>query len=218
MIDFEVKIHRMGGGFYQTKYPDPKTGKRKRKRFSTMKEAKNYKRYIEGLVQSKGFNSLNNKLRVEAAMEDYLSKFPDSKVRERKQSFNDFMGAFSDFFVGDITTNDLQEWMKGEQEDRSLSNKTMNSIKSCLNNFFKYLRSEGIISSNPMMEVKFSRYDTPRKKRIILSVGEVRTLLKNAKTFSPEVLYPICPVLPIQGEGRRRFLGSIGMMWILTLA
>lgn len=43
---------------------------------------------------------------------------------------------------------------------------------------------------NPLDEVYFKRFDTPRRKRVVLSINEVRTVLDNAKKFSPDVLYP----------------------------
>ena len=51
--EFEVRIYRMGSGYVQTRYLDPKTGKRKRKRFDTLKEAKNYKKQIESKFVAK---------------------------------------------------------------------------------------------------------------------------------------------------------------------
>ena len=189
MLDFEVKINRMGGGYFQTKFRDPKTGFRKRKRFPNLKEAKSYKKRIEDLVHSKGCHAFSD-LRVTQAMEDYLGKFPDSKVRERKKHFLSFIDTLGHHRVSTITANDLQEWMEKNQEQGNLSNRTMNSVKSQLNGFFRHLKTEGVINQNPMLDVHFKRFDIPRKKRVLLSIEEVRTALENAKRFSPDVLYP----------------------------
>ena len=66
-----------------------------------------------------------------------------------------------------------------------------------------------------MLEVSFSRFDTPRRKRVILSVGEVKTVLENAKRFSPVLYFPISLVPPIPEQERMRSLGLIEVMLIL---
>jgi len=188
-MEFEVKIHKMGNGFIQTKYLDPKTGKRKRKRFSTLKEAKEYKKRIEDRVNSKGINAFND-LRVAQAMKDYIEKFPTSQVRARKNHFKSFIDKFGIYRVNEVTTSDLQSWMEENRASDNLSTRTMNHVRSQFNGFFKYLKDERYIAQNPIIDVHFKRFDTPRRKRVVLSIEEVRTILDNAKKFSPDILYP----------------------------
>jgi len=186
---FEVKIHRMGNGTIQTKFLDPKTGKRKRKRFSTLKEAKEYKKKIEDRVNSKGVNAFND-LRVSQAMKDYIESFPTTQVRSRKNHFKGFIEKFGVHRVNEVTTSDLQGWMEEVKEENNLSTRTMNHVRVQFNGFFKYLKDEKYIVQNPITDVHFKRYDTPRRKRVILSIEEVREIIANAKKFSPDILYP----------------------------
>ena len=87
---FEVKIHQMGSGHIQAKFFDPKTGKRKRKRFTTLKDAKDFKKSTESRVNSKGVNTFSD-LRLAQAMMTYLEAFPASNVRSRKNHFKSFI-------------------------------------------------------------------------------------------------------------------------------
>lgn len=83
MNQFEVKLHKLSSGFIQSVYRDPKTGSRKRKRFATLKEAKDYKKRVESRVNSKGVNAFND-LRVAQAMKDYIEGFPTIKQEAEK--------------------------------------------------------------------------------------------------------------------------------------
>ena len=78
----------------------------------------------------------------------------------------------------------------------------MNHIKSQFNGFFKYLKDEGYITHNPMSEVYFKRFDAPRRKRVILSIEEVRQVLENARKFSPDILYPYLSCVAHTGARR----------------
>ena len=104
---FEVKIYRMGSGYIQARYLDPKTGQRKRKRFSTLREAKAYKKQMEDRVNSQGTSVFNN-LRISQAMKDYIEKFPHSQVRSRGSHFKSFIEKFGAYKVNGMTTSDLQ--------------------------------------------------------------------------------------------------------------
>ncbi|MAZ48549.1 MAG: hypothetical protein CME65_08295 [Halobacteriovoraceae bacterium] len=189
MIEFEVRLHKLSSGYIQTVYRDPKTGLRKRKRFGSLREAKEYKKKVEARVKSKGVNAFSD-LRVSQAMKTYLEKYPKSQIRCRKNHFKSFIDTFGIYRVSEITTSDLQVWMEENQKKDSLSSLTMNRVKSHFNGFFKYLKDEELIGANPIAEVQFKRFDNPRRKRVVLSIDEVKTVLENAKKFSPELLYP----------------------------
>ena len=187
--DFEVKIYRMGSGYFQAKYRDPKTGERKRKKFNNLKEAKSYKKKIEDLVRSKGVHAFSD-LRLSRALDEYLEKFPNSKIRERRIFFRSFIETFGIHRIAEIKSHDLQRWMDKSKQERNLSYRTMRHVKVQFNEFFRYLRAEGHILENPLDEVYFRPIDSPRKKRLVLSVDEVKTILENSKRFCPHILHP----------------------------
>ena len=201
LLEFEVKIYRMGSGHIQTRYLDPKTGKRTRKRFATLKEAKAYKKQIEARVHSQGESAFND-LRVSQAMKEFLEKFPHSQIRSRKNHFKCFIEKFGAHKVSGVTTSDLQNWMDTSKKASNLSHLTMNRVKTQLNVFFKYLKEEGYITQNPITEVHFKKFDKPRRKRVILSIEEVRGVLENARKFSPHILYPYLACVAHTGARR----------------
>ncbi len=207
MMDFEVKLHKMGSGFIQAKYVDPKTGKRKRKRFESLKDAKIFKKEVEDRVYAKGNHAFSD-LRLAQAMKTYLEAFPASRVRERKNHFKSLIDTFGIYRVNEITVNDLKEWFASRKAEGNLSERTVNGIKSQFYRFFEYLADEGQLQRNPLDKIKFKRYDTPRRKRVILSVDEVRDVLKNANTFSPEILSPYLAIAAHTGA-RRSEIGKL---------
>ena len=206
--DFEVKIHKMGSGLIQTKYIDPKTGKRKRKRFETLKEAKTYKKRMELKIKEKGIHAFSD-LRVSEVMKDYLERVSDKQIKARKNHFVGFIEKFGVYKVSEISTSDLQVWMEGIKEKDNLSSLTMNRIKCQFMGFFKFLKSEKLIRENPLSDVHFKSFDTPRRKRIVLSVDEVREILNNVEMFSSDVLFPFLSCLAHTGARRGEILNLL---------
>jgi integrase/recombinase XerD len=202
---FEVKIYKTGDGLFQTKYMDPKTGRRKRNRFQSLKEAKNHKLEIEARLKSKGLSAFTD-LRVAQALQLYLEKFPNAYIRSRKNHFRDFVERFGTHRVSELGTNDLHEWMTETKEKTGLSERTMNNVRSQFFGFFEFLENEDYVRQNPIKKVRFKRYDNPRRPRVVLSVEEVLTLLENAKTFSPKVLYPYLYTIAHTGARRGEIL------------
>ena len=198
---FEVKIHQMGSGHIQAKFFDPKTGKRKRKRFTTLKDAKDFKKSTESRVNSKGVNTFND-LRLAQAMMTYLEAFPASNVRNRKNHFKSFIDRFGIYRVTEITINDLKEWFQIRKSADNLSELTVSAIRSQFYCFFQYLVDENYLTLNPLDKIKFKRYDIPRRKRVIMSVNEVLKVLETAKVFSPDLLYPYLAVAAHTGARR----------------
>lgn len=205
MLDFDVKIHKKGDGTFQTKYLDPKTGKRKRKLFPTLKEAKLHKSEIESNLKNKGLSAFSD-LRVSQAMKSYIEKFPESIVRERKNQFTSFIETFSSHRVSELTGNDLKEWFESRRSEGNLSELTLNRIRSQFFGFFEYLVDERHIHMNPLKKIKFKRFDNPRRARVVMSVEEVKEILENAKSFDPKTLYPYLYTLAHTGARRSEVL------------
>ncbi|MDD4976738.1 MAG: hypothetical protein PHY93_20450 [Bacteriovorax sp.] len=200
---FEVKIHKMGTGFFQCKFRDPKTGSRIRKRFDSLKEAKNFKKTTESQVNSKGENVFSD-LRISQAMKDFLENSPGSNVRGRKNHFKSFIDTFGVYKVTELTQTDLRKWILNTKDQLDLSEKTLNSICSQFFGFFQYLMEENYLTVNPVKGIRFNRHANSRRPRIVFSVGEVREILANAKTFSPNVLIPNFLVSHIRALEERR--------------
>lgn len=205
MISFDVKIHRKSDGSYQTKYLDPKTGKRKRNLFPSLKEARLFKQKLEGQIQDKGIGAFND-LRLANAMKMYLERFPNSTVRARKNHFQSFIENLGIYRVSEITSSDLREWFEARKKAGNLSEKTLNTLRSQFYGFFEFLEDEGHIQGNPLKKIRFKRHDNPRRLRVVLSVEEVKELLENAKKFDPKTLYPYLYTLAHTGARRSEIL------------
>jgi site-specific recombinase XerD len=204
-MSFAVKIYKTGDGHFQSKFMDPKTGRRKRKRFQTLKEAKIYKLEVEARLQNKGLSAFSD-LRVSQAIKTYIDRFPNSIIRARKNHFKDFVEKFGNHKISELNTNDLREWMDGQKAKGDLSEKTMNRVRSQFFGFFEFLVDEDYIRINPTKKIRFKRHDNPRRPRVILSVEEVLEILKNAKTFSPEILHPYLYTIAHTGARRSEVL------------
>lgn len=205
MISFDVKIHKKADGSFQTKFFDPKTGKRKRKLFPTLKEAKLFKSEVESKIQSKGTSAFSD-LRVSHAMKAYIEKFPNSIVRSRKNQFETFIETLGAYRINELTTNDLRKWFETRKSIGNLSELTLNRIRSQFFGFFEYLVDENFIRANPLKKIKFKRHDNPRRARVVLSAEEIKEVLQNAKTFDSKTLYPYLCALAHTGARRSEIL------------
>lgn len=204
-MDFEVKIHKTNDEKFQTKFLDPKTGIRKRKRFETLKEAKLFKQQTESGLQNKGLSAFSD-LRISQAMKLYIDRLPNTIVRSRKNQFSSFIETFSAHKVCELTVNDMRAWFESRKQFGNLSEKTLNRIRSQFYGFFEFLVDENHIRQNPLKKIRFKRFDTPRRARVILSVDEVKELLKNVKTFDEKTLYPFIYTLANTGARRSEIL------------
>ena len=205
MISFDVKIHKKTDGSFQTKFLDPKTGKRKRKLFPTLKEAKLFKSEVESKIQHKGSAAFSD-LRISQAMKSFIEKFPSSIVRSRKNQFQSFIERLGTHRVTELTVNDLRLWFDARKREGDLSELTLNRIRSQFFGFFEYLVEENHIRVNPLKKIKFKRHDNPRRARVVLSVEEIKVILENAKTFDDKTLYPYLCALAHTGARRSEIL------------
>lgn len=120
----------------------------------------------------------------------YNEHHPNSSILSRRNHYQSFVLYFRDVPVKNINTSDLMEWMVDTQKKYNLSERTLLQIKSQLNPLFKWLLMEGIISSNPMTNIKFRRNVAPKRSRCVMGCQEVAKILEDAKAHDPVFLFP----------------------------
>lgn len=205
MLDLKVKIYELKTGHTVVCYMDPSSLKRKRKKFSSKLEAKNYHKELDLLFSKRGAQAFDT-TPVSQLMKYHLEKMPDSRIRERKNHFLSFCDEFGHRPINQIGKNELLAWFKKIKEQDDLSDRTLNTVKSNINAFFKFLIDDGIISDSPVSKVKFERKPPPRRIRVVLSIDEVKQVLENAKNSSPKILYPFLFAAAYTGARRGEIL------------
>lgn len=105
-----------------------------------------------------------------------------------------------------LNIHSLKFWFEHIKKTNNLSDRTLNTIKSDLNSFFKDLVEQNIIEQSPLEKIKFERRPTPRRKRIVLCVLEVLEILKNVEVFSPNLLFPFLFLCAHTGARRAEVL------------
>lgn len=205
MIDFKVKSYELKTGHTVVCFIDPQTLKRKRRKFSSKVAAKNYQKEVELLFSTRGPQAFDT-TPVSQLMKYYLEQVPDSRVRERKNHFLSFCDEFGHRPISQVGKNELLTWFRKIKETDDLSDRTLATIKSNLNSFFNYLVDDEIISSSPLLKIKFERRPPPRRQRVVLSIDEVKQVLENAQNFSPKLLYPFLFATAYTGARRSEIL------------
>jgi integrase len=186
----KISVHKLQNGQFVTCFIDPKTGKKRRNRFSTKREANDYKDQIKLRYRMKGEHSFSHHP-VAKLMKFHLEKCPNTRVTRNKSLFRSFIKNFGEFNISEVEKSDLMSWFRKRQEAYDLSEKTLNSHKHFLNHFFRFLHDERIIKYNPMEALWFN-VNVPRKRqRIVLSVDEVNEILENAPKFDDKYFYPL---------------------------
>ncbi|MCB0411921.1 MAG: tyrosine-type recombinase/integrase, partial [Bdellovibrionales bacterium] len=200
-----VQIHELNGGYFQASYINPITNKRKRRRFMTKKEAESFRAETEQKLHAQNYGDFLE-VPVGILIERHLRDYPQSKLKDRANVFTSFYEEFSKLKLNQVTKVELQKWFERIRGENNYSDKTLSSIRSQINWFFKMLVEERLIEESPLDKIKFKRIAPPRRPRIVLSIDEVNQLLENAKFFSPEGLYPFLSTVAHTGIRRSEAL------------
>lgn len=139
---------------------------------------------------------------VGALMKLHLEEHPESRVRDRRNTFIAFCTTFSHQRVTHLTPSVVRAWLLALKEKRNYSDRNLNHIKSDLNHFFRFLVKRHYLPRNPLNEVRFSRRYSLKRQRVILSHEEVMTALAATQSHSPTVVYPFIYCLAHTGARR----------------
>lgn len=93
--------------------------------------------------------------------------------------------------IGDIKPNDIRAYLYNYQQERGISNRTLDHMRTSICSFFHWAAAEGYIPSDPasnIKPIKFSR--KPRKALTQIELERVRRACKTEReTCIVEVLY-----------------------------
>lgn len=192
MRELNIKIYKKNTGHHVVCYIHPQTRKRKRKKFPTVKAAKDYKKQLEREFQLGGIYVFNE-MSVMELMKRHIEKCPRTRIKVRRNSFISFCETFGSFPINELDRHQLSQWFEGIKKKNNYSDRTLKRIKSQLNHFFKFLVDENIIPVSPLSQIKFDNNPKPKRQRVVLSIEEVKTILANARKFDIKWFYPyIC--------------------------
>lgn len=93
--------------------------------------------------------------------------------------------------LNDITPNDIRAYLYKVQQDRQISNRSLNSRRSCLNSFFGWIAAEGYIGRNPMITVKPIKYAVKERQPLqAMDMERIRKACTDAREKAIiEILY-----------------------------
>ena len=197
----KISYYKLKTGYHVIAFIDPLSKKKIRRKFLNKTDADKYKSLLELKFNEKGPEAFNTTT-IASLMALHLSKCPDSKVRERKNSFNSFCEHFQYVKISELKSSDVESWFNKIKKQNDYTDKTLKHIKSMLNTFFKFLKKERIISRSPLDDLHFSSNRAAKRERVVLSTYEVKTLLNNAKIFDSKYLHPY--ILTVAHTGARR--------------
>jgi integrase len=208
--NFNVNIHSLSNGNYQTDYICPIDKRRKRKAFKTKKEATELKRKLEAKYHLKDLSHFLE-MPIGNLIEYHLQKCPNSKLTARGVPFREFYESFSRHKLYEINTTRLREWFEALKIKHNYSEKSLHASKICLTHFFRFLVEEEILASNPLKPIVFKKRVAPTRPRIYFAKDEVKSILELAKGWSKkdhytDYFYPFLLMLVHTGARRSEIL------------
>lgn len=63
-----------------------------------------------------------------------------------------------------ITANDIRVYLYKYQQERGISNRSLEKVRSCISSFYSWMYIEGYIAKNPMLAVNKIKYEKKSKK------------------------------------------------------
>lgn len=93
--------------------------------------------------------------------------------------------------IGDIKPNDVRAYLYNYQQERGISNRTLDHMRTSICSFFHWAAAEGYIQSDPASNIKPIKYTKkPRKALTQIELERVRRACKTEReTCIVEVLY-----------------------------
>ena len=210
MQSFNVKIHSLKNGTYQTDYICPIDKRRKRKIFQSKKDALQVKATLESKYHQKDLSRFLE-MPIGNLIEYHLQKCPLSKLTQRGVPFRDFYETFSRHRLHEINTVKLREWFSEIKIKYDYSEKTLHGIKVCLTHFFRFLVEVEILAKSPLAPIIFKRRVAPKSPRIFFSPEEIKLILEKARGwkksyFYTDYFYPFLLILVHTGARRGEIL------------
>ena len=90
-----------------------------------------------------------------------------------------------------VCANDIRVYLYKYQEERKISNRSLNKVRDCLASFYKWMYVEGYIEKDPMIAIKQIKYE--KKERKPITQIELEYLRRSCETKKQvailEVLY-----------------------------
>lgn len=81
-----------------------------------------------------------------------------------------------------ISTNDIRVYLYKNQQERNLSNSTLDTKRTIIHAFFEWAANEGYIGSNPCRNIKPIKYERPKRKPLTgIELEKVRNACDNLK-------------------------------------
>ena len=205
MAAIKVSIYALKNGKFQVSYQDRNTHKRVRRKFKTLKEAKEFEIKLKSKInKGEALEALKGRsFKLETLVQLHFEECPKTKFKERYNVYLSFMNAFSQRDIFEVKTKDIIQWFEYIRELNSYTERTLSHIKAQLNHFFKFLVHEEIIEHNPLDSIKFRQNLPPKRSKIILSPEDIEMILEHIKEISPSTFFPYFYALVHTGSRRR---------------
>lgn len=85
-----------------------------------------------------------------------------------------------------VTTNDVRLYLYNYQEERNITNRTLDKIRDCLDAFYEWLYNENYIERNPLNNIKKIKYE--KKPKQPLTQLELECVRKACKTLKEKAI------------------------------
>lgn len=104
-------------------------------------------------------------------------------------NYTNFLRAF--FFAiqkspEEVTTNDVRIYLYKYQQERNVSNRSLDKLRDCLSSFYSWLHKEGYIDRNPMIAINKIKYE--KKEKVPCNQADLEYLRMSCKTLKQKAI------------------------------
>jgi integrase/recombinase XerC len=149
-------------------------GEKKSRRLSTFRRCRKAKNRIDSASETFNHNRRDSFMSHKESFLQYLKiekRYSPHTIRSYKNDLKQFFMWLSENNIPDdpsgITSHNIRAWIVSLM-DNGISSVTVHRKISCLRVFFRYLRKEGIVRTDPLEKVVLPK----RKKKLPVFVGE----------------------------------------------
>jgi integrase/recombinase XerD len=186
-----LKTYLLPDGEIVVSYFDSIQRKRVVKKFKEEVRATEFANSVRHKSETRSDDTIIGEKNVGVLLNVYLEKNPNSFLGKSGRLVREFGQAFALFNIHDLTDMRLRTFLAQQKTENDYAERSMLSMKSRLQGFFKFLVDNKVIEHSPLNKIKFDRGAPFERKPVILQEKIIADVIRKAKSHSAAFFYPI---------------------------
>ncbi len=185
-----IKFYTLSDGKYVVSFLDAIKHTRVQKTFNEEAEAKEFISKLKA-PESKSDLKYLGSASVETAVRIFLEVRPGNYLSKSPKLIRQFLEFFEAYGVQRLSEESLRTFFTYLKNEENLGDRSMLVVKTRLQGFFKFLIENEVLTSSPLLQIKFDRGAPFKRKAMIFSNSRILEFIEMANRLSPGLFYPV---------------------------